>query len=422
MKKLFYFTLLVLIISCDPSIGEKRIIAEYEPQEMIFIGLRTDSSYYSEDEKLNTLIAWDSLNLDIAKLCQEFVKVNLIVSDSTVFQNAEARLLAYGLDTSRVKIFYQNPTKGFYRDPTPLFGMDEKGSLFAVDFNWTSYDNINHPDSIREKAIKEERIDADLADKLGIPTIKLDLAFEGGAFENNGQGAVILTEVLMKGRNPDKSLQDIEKELKEKLNIKQVIWLPKGAAEDPQKWHVYKRGFIGLGTGGHTDEYVRFANDTTILLAWVEEYEKNRHFIDSMNYANYNECYNILSNTSRPDGRKYTIIKVPSAPVLEDVQIADTTNGWTQKELEWAGVSQGDTIIQIAASSYLNYVITNNLLIIPSYSEQTKGSESIKKDREVFEIFREIFPNHEIRQMNPSLFNWRGGGLHCRYKELPAVD
>ena len=61
----------------------------------------------------------------------------------------------------------------------------------------------------------------------------------------------------------------------------------------------------------NTDEFVRFANATTILLAWVDEKEKDLNAINKMNYERMNENYNILKNAKDQDGKPFHIIKVP---------------------------------------------------------------------------------------------------------------
>ncbi len=409
------------LISCTKDFGDKRLIAEYEPHDAILIGFRVDLNFLEYDRKeFEILHDWDSLNLDMAKIAQDFVPIYLVVGDTFLFPKPYETMLLYGLDTTKVRIMYQPPSVGFYQDPAPLFGLDKEGSMFAVDFQWTGYtNNITTLDSISEKAKKAGMGDRHLANTLGLPIVELDLVLEGGAIETNAQGTVILTEKLMKARNPQKTLAEIEKELTDKLNVKQVIWLPKGAAEDPQQYARITGKYYGLGTGGHTDEYVRFANDTTILLSWVSEHESHLNPIDSLNYLNYTECYNILQKIVRPDGGKFRIVKVPSAPIQKEQTVVDTTGGRSDYYLNKIQAQHGDTLIRVSATSYLNFIITNNLILAPKYFKPEMDSTVYFKDREVVNILEIVFPHRVIRQLDPSLFNYYGGGMHCRFKELP---
>ena len=78
--------------------------------------------------------------------------------------------------------------------------------------------------------------------------------------------------------------------------------------------HFFRRitaNYYGGGTGGHTDEFVRFANANTIMLAWVDEKEKNISIINQMNYERMNENYRILQQAKDLEGKPFNIIKVP---------------------------------------------------------------------------------------------------------------
>ena len=83
------------------------------------------------------------------------------------------------------------------------------------------------------------------------------------------------------------TLNDIEEEFRRVLGVTNIIWLKNGLVEDPKGY--FRRivgNYIGCGTGGHTDEFVRFANPNTIMLAWVNEEERfeNTIFIYRINY------------------------------------------------------------------------------------------------------------------------------------------
>jgi agmatine deiminase len=77
---------------------------------------------------------------------------------------------------------------------------------------------------------------------------------------------------------------EIEDEFKRVLGVTNVVWLHQGLAEDPHIWQTIFGKFVGIGTGGHTDEYVKFADANTILLAWVSEEEKDKHPLNKINY------------------------------------------------------------------------------------------------------------------------------------------
>ncbi|MCX6282703.1 MAG: agmatine deiminase family protein, partial [Bacteroidetes bacterium] len=74
--------------------------------------------------------------------------------------------------------------------------------------------------------------------------------------------------------------------------------------------------YIDVGIEGHTDEFVRFSGPNTILLAWVDENEKDLNPVNRMNYDRLNENFNILQMATDQDGRTFTIVKVPLPDVV----------------------------------------------------------------------------------------------------------
>ena len=76
----------------------------------------------------------------------------------------------------------------------------------------------------------------------------------------------------------------------------------------------------------------------------------------------------------------------------------------------------GDTLLRVPASSYLNYLVTNGLVLISSYTSE--GSSKEKEDR-VRKIFEEQFPKRKIVFINAMPQNWDGGGIHCSTQQQP---
>ena len=117
---------------------------------------------------------------------------------------------------------------------------------------------------------------------------------EGGAFDVNGSGTILLTEECLlskiQERNKNFKKKDYEKMFNKYLNIKNFIWLKKGIAGDD--------------THGHVDDITRFVSRNTIMTA-VENNKKD------INYKNLNKNLNILKESKCEKGKKFKIIKVP---------------------------------------------------------------------------------------------------------------
>jgi agmatine deiminase len=81
------------------------------------------------------------------------------------------------------------------------------------------------------------------------------------------------------------------------------------------------------------------------------------------------------------------------------------------------GWNAGDSVYRVAATSYLNYFLTNSEVVIPSYIHAGTTKE---KEGEVKSIFKSVFPGRRIISVNALPLNWRGGGLHCVTLNQPA--
>ncbi len=272
------------------------------------------------------------------------------------------------------------------RDYGPSFLQDEAGNTVVVGFQYPhlamkDYDNFNHQYS----------------QKIKMPFFKSNIFGAGGGREINGQGTLMLVESYEKEINPGLSKAEIEAEYIAKFNQEKVIWLKRGIPQDDFFGHgpVFEN-IYGFGVSGHIDEFCRFADENTILLTAVDSSDLSRdsfyHFIQER----LEENYQILSESTDQDGKPFNIIRVPQAPVLFATGQLDSTD-----------------IIYTPVTSYLNFIITNKMVIIPSYYQDGDPDYVREKDEEAMEVFRRAFPTREIYAVNPIDLNYDGGGLHC---------
>ena len=79
-----------------------------------------------------------------------------------------------------------------------------------------------------------------------------------------------------------------------------------------------------------------------------------------------------------------------------------------------------DTIRVAAATSYLNYVVTNGLVLMPSYWKEGLSESIREKDESAREVLTEVFTGRKIVALDPMPVNLGGGGLHCITQQQPA--
>lgn len=96
--------------------------------------------------------------------------------------------------------------------------------------------------------------------------------------------------------------------------------------------------------------------------------------------------YEILKKAKNEKGEPFNIIKVPlpdlivqPIKILEAGAWEDSYNVPISAFKESDGWTVGDTAYRVAASSYLNYYVTNGAVLFPTYIKQ--GSSPEKEER-----------------------------------------
>ncbi len=334
MKNLSFFVFLIVVISsCKQEKRDPTIFyypAEWEPQEAMIIG-------WSEN-----FAEFFPLAADLARALDGSTSVIFVSDTSENPQVFKQYLVEKDLDTAAFN-FVSIPIRQAValRDVGPVYLINGLGEKKVVDYRWSFQDFFERfliekgvdPDEAKADASffnRNQKADSLIAARDGLEVIVSTLNFVGGELEVNGKGTILLNEYRLLKHNPTLGKVDIEKELKRTLDVYHFIWVGKGLVEDGYPTEFIVPGYVAIGTDGHTDEYIRFANPNTILLAWVDEEEKDVHPVHAENYRRMKETYNILIKAKDQDGRPFKIIKVP----LPDLRYRPTivVEGWASND------------------------------------------------------------------------------------------
>jgi agmatine deiminase len=436
MKQLlaFLFTVLVLL-SCKSNKQQRAaetfyMPAEWEQHDAVWLGWEKDS-----------LLDYYPVVVNILKSLAGNVNVKIAFHNDTLMQQAKAYLSAHGIDSNSYQSYIMPGDRYWIRDHGAAFLVNAKGQLAVADFGWNGYglpgfleEKYNgNKDSVnkyldRRKAMMNatENVDSLMAVKENAALLTTDVVHEGGAIEVNGEGTLILCEATVLQRNPNMTKEYIEAEFKRVLGVTKIIWMKKGLADDPHRYFRRINGnYVGGGTGGHTDEFVRFANSNTVLLAWVDEKEKDLNPINQMNYERMNENLQILEQSTDQDGKPFNIIKIPLPDLITRKIVARDTIGDTEKTFDVTVNSfiskeapkAGDSLLRVPASSYMNYLVTNGVVLLPTYMHTGSSKE---KEEQVRKIFKQQFPGRKLVFIDALNLNWSGGGIHCSTQQQPA--
>ncbi|WP_186511060.1 agmatine deiminase family protein [Caenimonas sedimenti] len=365
---------------------------------------------------------------DLAQALWPHVPIRMLVRDPQARVRAMALLADRGLDAGKVQFTEDRSAHFFVRD-SAVFGVDGDGRPFIVDFRWTGYGLGNwcrrrHGTNTVEAAACAATLDRDagavderLAEALRLPRFTTSLAMEGGGVEVNGQGLLIAHTALWRRRNGGMARDALEAQMLALPGIRKVIWIPFGLAHDAPHRATITGPYVGWGTGGHTDEFVRFADENTVLLAWVDEAEANLHPVARLNRERMQANLEVLRASTDQRGRPLRVVKVPLPRVVERPVVlradADTaySEQWSATTFPPAeGRREGDTVLQVATTSYLNHVVANGLVLLPDYVPH--GTPPALQER-VLRRYEAAFPGRTIRFIDCMGANWVGAGAHC---------
>mgnify|MGYP001788154184 CR=1 FL=1 len=387
-----------------------RQAAEYEPTEAVW--LLYPQVTHKKSESIN------EVTLEIIQALAPYTKIKFVVPNDSVAVLAKKLIPENLLKNNNVSIL-KFPYREFWaRDFGPSFLINENGEKAMADFMFNTW---GYNDTSDVEAKIDEKLDEAIANYYKIPIISTNIVSEGGDHELNSKGTLLLVEAVEKHRNPGQTLNEITDEFKRVLGVTKVIWLKQGVRDDdnstlgkiegPNK----KMFYTVLTTNGHVDEFARFVNDSTILLAWVKPEERSSAVeIESAKRMEVN--YNILKNANDQNGKSFKIIKVPMPfPVLNTLQpgdgVYDILSQLTYRD--GSKFPKGKPVDVIAAASYLNFLIANKVVLMAKYWKPNLPLEIKKRDEEAFNIIQNAFPDKKVIAINTLAVNLGGGGIHC---------
>ncbi|WP_261789997.1 agmatine deiminase family protein [Synechococcus elongatus] len=392
-----------------------RMPAEFEPIASIWMAYPT----YENREGYPSQVVQEAMVKAIAPT----VKIDFLLNESEEEAIVNGWLKTAGIPASQVRYHVVPHEDLWIRDMGPIFAVNTNQTQ-VVDFGFNAWSYLAATDPV---AMTDEQVDRKVAGDLDLPILRSSLISEGGNREFNGKGTLMLTEAVELQRNPGLTKQEIETELKRVFNLKKVIWLKEGVIDDELSYRgkLPDGSLTVLATGGHIDEYARFVDPNTILLAEVTAEERATDPLAAINYQRLEENLKILQAATDQDGKPFRIVRIPAAKPIHVTMTQKDSIFQALQELTFEDstvIQDDDQIKTILAASYLNFVIANDVVIIPSYWQPGRDLEYQQKDQAALAVFESVFPNKKIVMINPENINAGGGGMHCIVQQQAVVD
>lgn len=376
------------------------VTSEFEEQEYIWLTWVESGFLGGEPFKVTAINAMKEIT--------PYVKVRLFYGPQMDYDSAQLKtriyesLIANNIDTSRITLFYNDMYYGAIQDPGPVFLRNTEGRFAIADFNFL------HPDN------RTASIDKNVAAHFNLPVISSTMISEGGAWQTNGRGTMLLVESVELDRNKSMTKKQIEEEYKRVLGVTKFIWLKKGAKEE--EWGKLENGKYGIGTSGHVDEFCRFVNDSTVLFAAVAPADTIGNDISKETYRRMEENYKILLQSTDQDGNPLDIIRLPAGPLMSK-NVA--YKNLSKDEQSWFDQVTTDSVEFYLATGYMNFIIANQVVVAGKCWKEGLPGEFQERDKLAKSILEKAFPGRKIVQIDCMPLHHDGGGLHCHSRNQP---
>ncbi|MFE5967949.1 agmatine/peptidylarginine deiminase [Streptomyces sp. NPDC056463] len=333
--------------------GERRFGAEWDSHTRTFMSWPALASVWEDDLPY--------VREDIARIARAVGEYEAVVMMARPEQVAAAQR-ACG---SQVEVIPLAVDDLWARDTVPVFVEDE-GELVGVDFNFNGWGN-------KQEHTNDAQVGRKLLARYGIPREQAPLVAEGGSFETDGEGTLLLTEssIVNDNRNRGKSRDQIEDELIETLGVEKVVWLAGVRGEDI--------------TDAHVDSLVRFTAPGVVLLDQAFPGTPPDSWSRSADQAR-----SVLSKATDARGRRFEIIDLPQ-PDLDRI------------------TGEGDDFV----STYANFYIANDSVFMPEFGDR-------KADARAKAILQEQFPDRDVVMVQIDTIASGGGGIHCATHDQPG--
>lgn len=395
--------------------------AEFETQSAVWFGWPT-FQWYSSNPSLDTRIPLGKIIGMLSE--QKKVSVLVMCKDASGESSVRDWLTKAGYESPNVRFVHIDQVDIWTRDFGPIFLKNDANQLGMVSFqqNQWGYSTTDDPTSKAMAAVPGL-----VAEYVGIKqNFPASIVSEGGDRIVNGKGVLFVNRAVEFQRNPEFSQTELEEAFTKTLGVSKIIWFNNGIREDlhtdwgpiPYKDTTGKTILLygPQTTGGHLDEFVRFASPSKVILAQVNEDDAAVDSIAAVNYARLEEAYRVISAAADQDGNPFEIIRIP----VPDIQYMQVNPGqamydYLEKLKYPPNVPQfpaNKPIYVVKSSSYANYLVTNGLVIAPKYGNNAK-------DEAVASVLKGAY-NRNILQIDPSAINYAGGGFHCCTQQQPS--
>jgi agmatine deiminase len=288
----------------------------------------------------------------------------------TVLVRPDCRDNARAMLAPEVELHETTLGNAWLRDRGPTFVHAGDGSVHAVTWELGERDRWDRPEG---RAVATQ-----VAAAAGVPSADSPLALGGGALQVDGEGTALVVEsvVLDPRCNPGWTRTRVERELRERLGVSTVIWLPgeltldEAARYDPERLDMVPT----FDDPARLDMLAAFARPGVVLV----HQQTNPAQPD---YAASQEAFELLRESTDARGRRLTAIPLPAPRTTPP------------------------------GCSYLNHYVANDVVLLGVFDDPA--------DTLAAQILRRVYRDREVLMLDARGLYSAGGGIHCITQQQP---
>jgi agmatine deiminase len=287
----------------------------------------------------------------LVKLTARTAKAYVAVKSSSEIESVKADLAAAGCNMDNVVVRQATLNSVWIRDYGPNFVHTRDGDVEMVDLVY------NRPRPA------DDNFSPIFAGQLKMPVHRPRLILPGGNIIFDGQGCVILTDMVFDsyhGSDPNITQEQLAKYMKDYFGCHKVIVLEQ-MKED--------------GTG-HVDMFCKLLNETTVI---VGEYAKPSDGA-SENFDILNRNAEKLRGETNGAGQPFRVIRMPM-PKFDG-----------------------------SSYTYTNSIMLNDTVLVPVYNKPM--------DEQALGIYRSLLPGHQVIGVDSTTPIRYNGAIHCISHEV----
>jgi len=238
---LLWICFLQIPVLADSQVSAKRVPAEWEPQEAIWLQWpgRWEKTYETAFARISSVIS-------------NYQKLHILYSSDQIKQQARKAISGVGENPDHANLTWHNIVNdsAWMRDNGPVY-IEEAGKIKIQDWGFDAWGGAFGKDIPYQL---DDKVPAAVASYLSLAVQDIDIVHERGNLEFNGADSVILNWSVLgdSRRNPGYTKKQAEADLKKYFGVSRVVFvegIPQGDL-----------------TNGHIDGIARFINPATVVV------------------------------------------------------------------------------------------------------------------------------------------------------------